>query len=73
MRETSEKIETRMKLEREKEKNEKELRKKVRDYLSENLHVLNELSYLVHENRDKRFHEIYSEYVQSLIDNDLLR
>ena len=64
-------IEARLRLKREDEKIERESRKKTRDYLYENLNILNELSYLVHENHDKRFAEIYEEYLTGLIvDND---
>ena len=68
MSDTVEHIEARLRIKREKEKEEKRKIKKP-DYLGENLRVLNELSYLVHENTDKRFHEIYKSYVESLKEN----
>lgn len=71
MRDTVEHIEAKIRINREKEKIERESRKKTRDYLYENLNILNELSYLVHENHDKRFVEIYEEYLRGLAeDND---
>lgn len=71
MSDTVEHIEAKIRINREKEKIERESRKKTRDYLSENLHVLNELSFLVHENHDKRFAEIYEEYLRGPAeDND---
>lgn len=71
MRDTVEHIEAKIRINREKEKIERESIKKTRDYLYENLNILNELSYLVHENHDKRFAVIYEEYLTGLIeDND---
>ena len=62
-------IDARNKLEREKEKKQVCSIKK-RDFLSENLHVLNELAFLVHENRDKSFVEIYKEYIKSMANEE---
>lgn len=64
MSDTVKHIQAKIRINREKEKIEKESRKKTRDYLYENLNILNELSYLVHENHDKRFAEIYEEYLR---------
>lgn len=69
MSDTLEHIEAKMRINREIEKKEKKKVKKP-DYLGENLRVLNELSYLVHENTDKRFHEIYESYIESLKENE---
>ena len=62
-------IDAKKKLERENQKEHAKSEKK-RDFLSQNLHVLNELAFLVHENRDKSFNTIYNEFIKSQIDNE---